>query len=126
MANKTKIIKLRLTEEEYLKLKERSHKYNGKISSLIRSALAQLDDRQAREKFQVIDAYIKYWQENENELRHIGGNFNQAMKRINELAVVGLLDENDAHRMVKNVKEVWTMLYEYIAELNKISHKILR
>lgn len=126
MANKTKIIKLRLTEEEYLKLKERSHKYNGKISSLIRSALAQLDDRQAREKFQVIDAYIKYWQENENELRHIGGNFNQAMKRINELAVVGLLDENDAHRMVKDVKEVWTMLYEYIAELNKISHKILR
>lgn len=126
MANKTKIIKLRLTEEEYLKLKERSHKYNGKISSLIRSALAQLDDRQAREKFQVIDAYIKYWQENENELRHIGGNFNQAMKRINELAVVGLLDENDAHGMVKDVKEVWTKLYEYIAELNKISHQILR
>lgn len=126
MANKTKIIKLRLTEEEYHKLKERSHKYNGKVSSLIRSALAQLDDRQAREKFHVIDAYIKYWQENENELRHIGGNFNQAMKRINELAVVGLLDENDAHGMVKDVKEVWTRLYEYIAELNKISHKILR
>lgn len=126
MANKTKIIKLRLTEEEYRMLKKRAIKYNGKISSLIRVALAQLDDRQAREKFQVVDEYIKYWQENENELRHIGGNFNQAMKRINELAVIGLLDENDARGMVKDVKEVWTSLHEYIAELNKISNKILR
>lgn len=126
MANKTKIIKLRLTEEEYRMLKKRAIKYNGKISSLIRVALAQLDDRQAREKFQVVDEYIKYWQENENELRHIGGNFNQAMKRINELAVIGLLDENDARGMVKDVKEVWTSLHEYIAELNNISNKILR
>lgn len=124
--NKTKMFVMRFTPDEYEELKKLAINYSGKISHLIRIAIRQFNDRRARKKFEIVDEYIKYWQENENELRRIGANLNQTMKRMNELNAAGLLDANDMKGMMNNVEDVRTKLYEYIRELDRVSRKLLR
>lgn len=124
--NKTKAYIMRFTPEEYKDLREKAADYGGRISNLIRAALRQFDDNQARKKFQIVDEYIKYWQENEDGFRRIAVNFNQAMKRINELNVAGILNENDAKGMMAEVEKVRSTLFDYIDQLESVSNKLLR
>lgn len=125
-SNKTKFIKIRVTEDEYDKLKERAAKFNGKFSSLIRAALKDFGDMRAKDKFAFIDEYIKYWKEHDLELRRIGVNFNQSVKRVNELALVGKMTKEDAEGLLQEMLPIRELLFEYLDELEKTTKQRLR
>lgn len=80
------MIVLRVSEIEYAEIKQRAKRYNGKTSRLIRAALKQLDDEQARNKFQLMNKFMQLCSEHENQLRKIGANLNQAMHALNALS----------------------------------------
>lgn len=124
--NKTKIFKVRLTESEYSNLKERAKKYNGRVSHLFKFAIDQLNDVQARNRFEVVNEYIKYWRSHEMELRHIGTNFNQAIKRVNEMALHGNFDKQEAEELLNQLMSVREMIESYIGDLDKFSRRVLK
>lgn len=124
-SNKTKFIKVRVTEDEYNHLKERASKFNGKFSTLIRLALKDFGDMRAKDKFDFIDEYIRYWKEHDLELRRIGANLNQSVKRVNELALVGKMTKEDAEILLQEMLPIRELLFEYLDELEKTTkHKL--
>lgn len=96
------------------------------MSNYVRSALRQYDDEMGRKRYSVVKEYIRYWERYENEIRHIGGNLNQAMKRINELAKIGRLTKDEACDMMILIREQREKIFNHIDELDDLSHKILR
>lgn len=90
MKQRTKYIQIRVTEEEAQLIRDKSAAYSS-ISHFIRSAIAEYSNIDAKQRLQLIDDLGKFYRENRNELSHIGGNFNQSVKRANELSVAGLL-----------------------------------
>ena len=123
---KTKRFEFRLTESEYQNLKQRAKKYNGRVSHLLKFAIDQLNDVQARNRFEVVNEYIKYWRSHEMELRHIGTNFNQAIKRVNEMALHGNFDKQEAEELLNQLKPVREMIESYIGDLDKFSRRVLK
>ena len=86
MDKRTIIRKIRLTPEEDALFKRKAARYKT-ISAMVRDAVRQFDDTATRGKIEAInrmtDLYVKYQQ----DLSWLGGNFNQTMKRANELAI---------------------------------------
>lgn len=87
---KTKYIKVRMTEEEVKKFKEKAADYDS-VSHYVRCAIEEYSNINAKQRLELINElgtfYRKYW----DELSWAGGNLNQAVKRANELAVAGKL-----------------------------------
>lgn len=113
---KDKFIKLRVTSEEARMYKEKAAPFNT-ISNYIRSAVAEFSGVTPRQKTDLMVRlgwlYVKYFA----ELGHIGGNLNQAVKRINELAQAGRL--SSAH-----LGQLLTVINETKAELCKLRHEL--
>ena len=86
MDKRTITRKIRLTPEEDALFKRKAARYKT-ISAMVRDAVRQFDDTATRGKIDAInrmtDLYVKYQQ----DLSWLGGNFNQTMKRANELAI---------------------------------------
>lgn len=90
MSQRTKYFQLRLTQEEYDALKEKSASYMS-VSHYIRSALKEYSDVDAKQKLRLINDLVEYYRQFRDELSWAGGNLNQSVKRANELSVAGLL-----------------------------------
>ena len=86
MERKTKRIWIRLSADEEALFRRKAARYKT-ISAMVRDAVKQFDDTATRGKIDAInhvtDLYVKYQQ----DLSWLGGNFNQTMKRANELAI---------------------------------------
>ena len=86
MEKKTKRIWIRLSPDEEALFRRKAARYKT-VSAMIRDAVSQFDDTATRGKIEAInrmtDLYIKYQQ----DLSWLGGNFNQTVKRANELAI---------------------------------------
>ncbi len=90
MSQRNKYFQLRLTQEEYDALKEKSAFYMS-VSHYIRSALKEYSDVDAKQKLRLINDLVEYYRQFRDELSWAGGNLNQSVKRANELSVAGLL-----------------------------------
>lgn len=90
MPQRTKYFQLRLTQEEYDALKEKSASYMS-VSHYIRSALKEYSDVNAKQKLRLINELGGFYRQFRDELSWAGGNLNQSVKRANELSVAGLL-----------------------------------
>lgn len=90
MSQRTKYFQLRLTQEEYDALKEKSASYMS-VSHYIRSALKEYSDVDAKQKLRLINELGDFYRKFRDELSWTGGNLNQSVKRANELSVAGLL-----------------------------------
>ena len=86
MEKKTKRIWLRLSPDEEALFRRKAARYKT-VSAMVRDAVSQFDDTATRGKIDAInrmtDLYVKYQQ----DLSWLGGNFNQTVKRANELAI---------------------------------------
>ena len=86
MEKKTKRIWIRLSPDEEALFRRKAARYKT-VSAMVRDAVSQFDDTATRGKIEAInrmtDLYIKYQQ----DLSWLGGNFNQTVKRANELAI---------------------------------------
>ena len=83
---KYKRLELYLKPDEEALFRRKAARYKT-ISAMVRDAVRQFDDTATRGKIDAInrmtDLYVKYQQ----DLSWLGGNFNQTMKRANELAI---------------------------------------
>lgn len=94
MNNVRKIrIQIRLTEEELKVFQSKSQSYDGNISALIRDAVNRFDDEKVRGKIEAMTSLLDFYKTYQQRLSWLGGNFNQAMKRANELAIAGEMSE---------------------------------
>ena len=86
MEKKTKRIWIRLSPDEEALFRRKAVRYKT-VSAMVRDAVRQFDDTATRGKIEAInrmtDLYVKYQQ----DLSWLGGNFNQTVKRANELAI---------------------------------------
>ena len=86
MEKKTKRLWIRLSPEEEALFKRKAARYTT-ISAMVRDAVKQFDDTATVGQIDALNKmtalYVKYQQ----DLSWLGGNFNQTMKRANELAI---------------------------------------
>lgn len=87
---KTKYVKVRVTSEEAALIKEKSAGYTS-VSHFIRSAVAEYSNVNAKQRLELINELGQFYRKYQNELSWVGSNLNQSVKRVNELAVAGLL-----------------------------------
>lgn len=92
MEKRTNRIEILFTDTELERLKERAKGFSS-ISSYIRLAIAEFSDRDMKSRMDAVELMTAFYRRHRDELGWAGGNLNQAMKRANELAVAGLLNE---------------------------------
>lgn len=91
LQNRTKRVEIRLTEDEYARIKEKSIGFCS-IGHYIRSAIKEFSDINAKQKFEQLNELADFYRAYRDDLSHISGNLNQSVKRTNELAIAGLLN----------------------------------
>lgn len=92
MEKRTNRIEILFTDSELERLKERSKGFSS-ISSYIRLAIAEFSDKDMKRRMEAVELMTSFYRRHKDELGWAGGNLNQAMKRANELAVAGLMNE---------------------------------
>ena len=115
MEKKTKRLWIRLSPEEEALFKRKAARYKT-ISAMIRDAVKQFDDTATVSQIDALnkmtDLYLKFQQ----ELSWLGGNFNQTMKRANELAI--------AQELTPQFFE--QVLYPQVTEIQKLINSVKR
>lgn len=86
MGRKTKRLWIRMSLEEERLLKEKAVNYNT-ISSMVWDAIKLFDDKATIGKFDALNEMVALYRKYQQDLSWIGGNFNQVVKRANELAI---------------------------------------
>jgi hypothetical protein len=86
MGRKTKRLWIRMSPEEERLLKEKAVNYKT-ISSMVWDAIKIFDDKATIGKFDALNEMIALYRKYQQDLSWMGGNFNQVVKRANELAI---------------------------------------
>ena len=115
MEKKTKRLWIRLSPEEEALFKRKAAHYST-VSAMVRDAVKQFDDTATVGQIDALnkmtDLYLKFQQ----DLSWLGGNFNQAMKRANELAI--------AQELTPQFFE--QVLYPQVTEIQKLINSVKR
>lgn len=85
---KTKRIFLRVTEDELTQIKKRASRFQS-LTQFVFSAIRAFEDYTLSEKLEAERRLADYYTKADEKLAHIGGNLNQAMKRVNEASKIG-------------------------------------
>ena len=103
MEKKTKRLWIRLSPEEEALFKRKAARYST-ISAMVRDAVKQFDDTATVGQIDALnkmtDLYLKFQQ----DLSWLGGNFNQTMKRANELAINSV--KREQHDIAKRLTTI--------------------
>ena len=86
MEKRTYLCKVRLKEEEYELFRQKASGYQS-MSSMIRDAVQQFNDIGTIKRIEALNEMTELYKKYQQDLSWLGGNFNQAMKRANELAI---------------------------------------
>lgn len=109
------IRKVRLTPEEDALFKRKAARYKT-VSAMVRDAVAQFDDTATRGKVKALREMTALYHKYEQDLSWLGGNFNQTMKRANELAI--------AQELTPQFFE--QVLYPQVTEIQKLINSVKR
>ena len=115
MEKKTKRLWIRLSPEEEALFKRKAAHYST-VSAMVRDAVKQFDDTATVGQIDALnkmtDLYLKFQQ----DLSWLGGNFNQTMKRANELAIAQELPPQFFEQV----------LYPQVTEIQKLINSVKR
>lgn len=115
------ICKVRLNNEEFEQFKTKSERYGGNMSSMIRDAVSRFDDKKAKGKIDALEELLSFYKTYQQQLSWFGGNFNQSMKRANELAIGGELTHSYfTNVLAPQTKEAINFLREIKSKLDII------
>ena len=92
MEKRTYLCKVRLREEEYELFKRKASGYQS-MSGMIRDAVQQFNDIGTIKRIEALNEMTELYKKYQQDLSWLGGNFNQAMKRANELAIGNSLSQ---------------------------------
>ena len=115
MEKKTKRIWIRLSPEEDALFKRKAVRYTT-ISAMIRDAVKQFDDTATVGQIDALNKMTALYVKFQQDLSWLGGNFNQTMKRANELAIGQELTPQFFEQV----------LYPQVTEIQKLINSIKR
>lgn len=116
------IRKVRLTPEEDALFKRKAARYKT-VSAMVRDAVAQFDDTATRGKVKALREMTALYHKYEQDLGWLGGNFNQTMKRANELAIAQELTPQFFEQVL--YPQV-TQLQQLIIDIKREQHHIAK
>lgn len=86
---KTKRINIRVTEDEFTEIRQRAKKFQS-LTHFIMTSIQSFEDNTIQERMEERKKLTMYYSKADEILGHIGGNLNQAMKRVNEAAKISI------------------------------------
>lgn len=126
MANKTKRLWIRLSPEEDALFKQKASNYNN-VSAMIRDAVRQFNDIGTVRKIEALNDMAALYKKYQQDLAWLGGNFNQAMKRANQLAIGGELSQDYCERVIMpQVTHILNFLEKVKDEQRMIITKLIK
>ena len=126
MANKTKRLWLRLSPEEDALFKQKASNYDN-VSAMIRDAVRQFNDIDTVRRIEALNDMAALYKKYQQDLAWLGGNFNQAMKRANQLAIGGELTQDYYEKVIMpQVEHILQFLEMVKEEQHKIFTKLIK
>ena len=109
MERKTKRLWIRISAQDAELIKQKAVNYKT-VSSMIWDAIKQFDDVGTKRKITMLNEMMTFYKKYQQDLAWMGSNFNQVVKRANELAITNEL----------TVPFFENVLYPRIEELQKL------
>lgn len=97
------------------------------MADMIRDAVAQHNDLGSIHKMDALNELNSFYQKFQQELSWLGGNFNQVVKRANELAISGELTHDYFDSVIiPQVKKIQPLLESIKAEHQRLAKRIVK
>lgn len=123
---KYKRIEIYLNEKDAALFEKKAVHYKN-WGPFIRDAVKQFNDKGTVRKLDALNEMVSLYKKHQDELSWLGGNLNQAVKRANELAKVGKLDQfYYSNLLYPRIKEILELICEIIDEQQEIVKKLIR
>lgn len=117
---------MRLTPEEHNLFKQKASGY-GNLSAMIRDAVRQFNDIGTVRRMEALNEMTELYRKYQQDLSWLGGNFNQSMKRANELAIGHELRQDYYDQVIlPQVRQILTFLEEVKSEQHQIAQKLVK
>ena len=121
MERKTKRIYIRLTPDDEALFRRKAARYQT-ISAMVRDAVKQFDDTATLGKIDALNAMMEYYKRYEQQLSWLGSNFNQSVKRANELAISEELTPQFFEQVLyPQTKEIIRLIQELKQQLSQVA-----
>ena len=126
MNKKSITYKVRLSSEEYALFKQKASNYQN-VSAMVRDAVRQFNDLGTIRRIEALNEMTALFRKYQQDLAWLGGNFNQAMKRANELAIGGELTQDYFEKVIMpQVTHILQFLEKVKDEQRKIVTKLIK
>lgn len=126
MDKRTIVCKVRLTPEEYNLFRSKAEGY-GNVSAMIRDAVRQFNDIGTIHRIEALNDMTELFRKYQQNLSWLGGNFNQSMKRANELAIGHELRQDYYDQVIlPQVRQILAFLEDVKSEQHQIAQKLVR
>ena len=126
MDKRTIVCKVRLTPEEYNLFRSKAEGY-GNVSAMIRDAVRQFNDLGTIRRLEALNEMTALFRKYQQDLSWLGGNFNQSMKRANELAIGHELRQEYYDQVIlPQVHHILTFLEDIKDEQHQIALKLVK
>ncbi len=126
MNKRTIVCKVRLTPEEYNLFRNKAEGY-GNMSAMIRDAVRQFNDIGTIRRIEALNEMTELFRKYQQNLSWLGGNFNQSMKRANELAIGHELRQDYYDQVIlPQVRQILTFLEDVKSEQHLIAQKLVK
>jgi hypothetical protein len=124
MEQKTKRLWIRLSPDEEALFRRKAARYKT-VSAMVRDAVRQFDDTATRGKIDAINRMTDLYLKHQQELSWLGGNFNQTVKRANELAIAEeLTPQFFEQTLYPQVAEIQKLINSIKGELHDIAREV--
>ena len=124
MEQKTKRLWIRLSPDEEALFRRKAARYKT-VSAMVRDAVRQFDDTATRGKIDAINRMTDLYLKHKQELSWLGGNFNQTVKRANELAIGQQLTPQFFEQVLyPQVEQIQSLLHDIKREQHQIAKQL--
>ena len=126
MEGKTKRLWIRISTQDAELIKQKAVNYKT-VSSMIWDAIKQFDDTGTKRKIAALNEMTALYKKYQQDLAWMGGNFNQVVKRANELAIANELTLPYFEKVLyPQIMELQKLLTAVKQEQNQIAKRLTR
>jgi hypothetical protein len=126
MERKTKRLWIRISAQDAELIRQKAANYKT-VSSMIWDAIKQFDDTGTKRKIVALNEMTVLYKKYQQDLSWMGGNFNQVVKRANELAIANELTvpffENVLFPQIMELQKLLTAIKQ---EQHQIAKRLTR
>ncbi|MBF1522830.1 hypothetical protein HUK48_04590 [Prevotella corporis] len=126
MERKTKRLWIRISAQDAELIRQKAANYKT-VSSMIWDAIKQFDDTGTKRKIVALNEMTVLYKKYQQDLSWMGGNFNQVVKRANELAIANELTVSFFENVLfPQIMELQKLLTAIKQEQHQIAKRLTR